>query len=172
MARRIVFSQITEQEWRVAHEKHGSVYFILDAGQDRMKIGHSHDPWKRLNQLQTGSSAKLSLAAVIAGSDAIEKRMHFDMREHNVHLEWFKDAAECIAALNKLTNNSLMCRLIAGFRPAREIDVWWEWDQEHKIHLKHVFDDERLQWVGPLMYAGRPSARPGWSATTTELVEV
>lgn len=169
MAQRLVFSSITEAQWQRAHERFGSVYFILDADNDRMKIGHSRDPWKRLKQLQTGSSARLSLVAVIAGSDAVEKRMHSDMREHNVHREWFSDASECITWLHRQTKSNLMCRMLARLVPAREVQVLWEWNAEHRTHFMHVYDHRLGQWVGPLMFGGRANARPGWDATTTEL---
>lgn len=172
MAKRIVFSPVTEEQWRAAHEKSGSVYFIRDADNDRMKIGHSRDPWSRLKQLQTGSSSRLSLVAVIAGSEAIEEKMHYDMGDYNVHGEWFLSASQCIADLNRLTNNSLMCRLQARMVPAREVQVHWQWDAEHSIHFKHVYDDDLKQWVGPLMYSGKAGARRGWSATVMELAAV
>lgn len=169
MATRLVFSPITEEQWRQAHEKLGSVYFILDRDNDRVKIGHSRNPWKRLRQLQTGSSAKLSLIGVIAGNADVEKRLHSDMREHNVHREWFSGGSDAVDWLHRQTGGNPICRMVILFAPAREIDVWWEWDAAHKVHLKHVFDAETNKWVGPLMYSGRPNARPGWDSTTKEL---
>lgn len=172
MAQRLVLSPLTEERWRTAHERLGSVYFILDAENDRVKIGHSRDPWRRLKTLQTGSSSKLSLIGVIAGTPAIEKKLHFDQREVSVHLEWFSDGAAALVWLNKLTNNLPLCRCLARLVPAREVNVWWEWDPEHKIHLKHVYDDGANKWVGPLMHAGKVNARPGWDATTVELAAI
>lgn len=169
MAMRLVFHSITEEQWRQAHEKFGSVYLILDRDNDRVKIGHSRDPWKRLRQLQTGSSAKLVLVGVIAGAAEVEKRLHSEMREHNVHREWFSGGEDAVTWLNKQTGRAPMCRTWARLMPAREIDVFWEWDAEHKVHHKHVFDAEKQKWFGPLMYSGRPNARPGWDANAKEL---
>lgn len=169
MVTRLAFHPITEEQWRQAHEKLGSVYLILDADNNRVKIGHSRNPWRRLRQLQTGSSAKLLLIGVIAATVEVEKRLHDEMHEHNVHREWFAGAEDAVRWLNRQTAGSPMCRTWARLVPAREIDVWWEWDAEHKVHFKHVFDQEKMQWVGPLMYSGRPNARPGWDSTTTEI---
>lgn len=172
MAQRLVFSPITEEQWQKAHANLGSVYFILDADNNRVKIGHSRDPWKRLKQLQTGSSAKLSLIGIMAASAEVEKRLHSDMREHNVHREWFSGGEYCARWLSKQSGGNPMCRMVVLFAPAREIDVFWEWDAEHKVHHKHVFDTEKNRWFGPLMYSGRPNARPGWSANAKELAAV
>lgn len=172
MARRLVLSTLTEDQWRKAHENLGSVYFILDAENDRVKIGHSRDPWRRLKTLQTGSSAKLSLIGIVAGTASVERRMHFDQGAVRVHLEWFSGGAAAVNWLNKVTGNLPMCRAIARFVPAQEIDVWWQWDAEHRIHFKHVYDHGLNKWVGPLMHSGKANARAGWDATATELAAV
>lgn len=169
MATRLVFSPCTEDKWREAHEKLGSVYFILDADNNRVKVGHSRDPWKRLRQLQTGSSAKLKLIGIIAGNAEVEKRLHADLREHRVQGEWFAEGEQAIDWLNRQTGGNPICRMAIFFAQAREVEVFWEWDAEHNVHHKHVYDEERKQWFGPLMYSGRPAARPGWSANAKEL---
>ena len=38
---------VSENEWRKAHAKTGSLYFIRDPERACVKIGHSRDPWKR-----------------------------------------------------------------------------------------------------------------------------
>lgn len=172
MVKRLAFSPITEEQWRQFHEQTGSVYFILDADADRIKIGHSRDPWKRLRQLQTGSAGKLTLVGVIAGDPAIEKQMHFEHRDANVHREWFSHGSAAVRWLNMQTNNMPICRILARLVPAQAYDVFWEWDREHNTHFKHVYDPQSEQWVGPLMFAGRANARPGWSSYSTEVSPV
>jgi Meiotically Up-regulated Gene 113 (MUG113) protein len=172
MVNRLTFSPITEEQWRAAHESMGSVYFILDAEADHIKIGHSRDPWKRLKQLQTGSAGKLTLVGVIAGAPSIEKRMHFEHRDANVHREWFSHGAAAVRWLNTQTNNMPICRFLARLVPAKAFDVFWEWNQEHQIHLKHVFDPNADRWIGPLMHSGKPNARNGWSSYATEISPV
>lgn len=172
MARRLIFSTLTEEQWRKAHDQMGSVYLILDAENDRVKIGHSRDPWRRLKTLQTGSSSKLELIGIIAGTADVEKRLHFDQHDVKVHLEWFSGGRAAVNWLNRQTGNLPMCRSFARFAPAQEIDVWWKWDAEHRIHFKHVYDHGLNKWVGPLMYSGKVNARPGWDAMATELAAV
>lgn len=172
MAKRIVLAECTEEQWRRAHERFGSVYFILDAENDRIKIGHSRDPWSRLRTLQTGSSAKLSLVGIIAGERAIEQQLHFEQRGVRVHLEWFSGGAEAVKWLSKLTNGAPVCRIFATLAEARTVDVWWEWSPDLKTHLKHVYDHDRGRWSGALMYSGSPNARPGWDATVREVAQV
>lgn len=169
MATRLIFSPITEDQWKQAHDKMGSVYFILDADNNRVKVGHSRDPWKRLRQLQTGSSAKLKLIGVIAAHPEVEKRLHSDLREHRVQGEWFAEGEAAVDWLTRQTAGNPICRVAIFFAPAREVDVFWEWDAEHGIHHKHVFDPEKERWFGPLMHSTRPNARPGWSGYATEL---
>lgn len=172
MATRLAFYSITEEQCSEAHEKFGSVYLILDADNNRVKIGHSRHPLKRLRQLQTGSSAKLILIGVIAAAIEVEKRLHDEMHEHHVHSEWFSGGEDAVKWLNRQTGGAPMCRTWARLVPAREINVFWEWDAEHNVHHKHVFDPEKERWVGPLMHSGKPNARPGWSSTTTELAAI
>lgn len=63
------------------------VYFIT-AG-DVVKIGVSRQPNKRLRQLQSSSSKKLTLAACCFGGFAMEKSLHKRFASHRLQGEWF-----------------------------------------------------------------------------------
>ena len=54
-----------------------------------VKIGKSFDPWKRLRDLQVGSSAILRLIAVT--QEVPETAFHSDeyLGEYNAHGEWY-----------------------------------------------------------------------------------
>ena len=71
------------------------VYFIL-AG-DRIKIGYSQDPRKRLLDMQVGSPVELTLLHVIScptrsHQRLVERQLHEKFAALRVHGEWFRAA--------------------------------------------------------------------------------
>jgi hypothetical protein len=64
------------------------IYLISDG--DRLKIGKSKHPQKRLAQLQTACGLKLRLIAVFNVPDYYEKRLHNMLRFNRAKNEWFK----------------------------------------------------------------------------------
>lgn len=69
-------------------ERGGFVYFITDG--DGVKIGYSHDPRGRLNQLQNGCSRSLKLLGNFPGTLDDEEDLQRHFREARIHGEWFK----------------------------------------------------------------------------------
>jgi len=65
-----------------------AVYFIEDSS-ERIKIGVSNDPEKRLGELQTGSSSKLRLVGSIPGEKHLEFKLHSDFAHLRLAGEWF-----------------------------------------------------------------------------------
>jgi hypothetical protein len=65
------------------------IYFIRDHAAGRVKIGYSADPWKRFTGLQTGSSSRLVLEAVVAGEKDDEKALHARFKDRRDRGEWF-----------------------------------------------------------------------------------
>lgn len=65
------------------------IYFIRDPAADRVKIGVSNDPWKRLKNMQTGSPGLLELVAMVDGDPAAEKALHQRFDGSRVRGEWF-----------------------------------------------------------------------------------
>ena len=67
------------------------IYFIHNHDAGTIKIGSSDDPWKRLRQLQTGSSSRLDLFAVIPGGLSGERDLQSLFGRFKVIGEWFQD---------------------------------------------------------------------------------
>jgi len=67
----------------------GFVYFIEEVGVDRVKIGFSRSPWKRLNGLQTSVSNDLRMLWCFAGTVENERYFHWLFGNHRVRGEWF-----------------------------------------------------------------------------------
>ena len=65
-----------------------AVYFIEDSI-ERIKIGFSNDPQKRLGELQTGSSNSLRLIGSIPGGKDLESKLHSDFAHLKLKNEWF-----------------------------------------------------------------------------------
>jgi hypothetical protein len=74
---------------RRPQEGNGFVYVIHAMGTNRIKIGHSADPEKRLAQLQTGSPHELKLLGQWPGTIEVEQLVHKRLAEYRCGGEWF-----------------------------------------------------------------------------------
>jgi hypothetical protein len=71
------------------------IYFIEADACKAIKIGYSRsDPNERLAILQTGSPAKLTRLALMAGSLSDEYKLHERFKALRSHGEWFRDEPE------------------------------------------------------------------------------
>lgn len=68
----------------------GKIYIIKAIGTNRIKIGFSDDPEKRIKQLATGSPYPLQLLKVFEGTQQQERRIHARFTEYRVTGEWFE----------------------------------------------------------------------------------
>lgn len=66
-----------------------SVYFITARELGRVKIGRASNPTRRLWELQTASSSKLQLEAVIPGDRREERELHTALSSLRIRGEWF-----------------------------------------------------------------------------------
>lgn len=78
------------------------IYFILDKANDYVKIGYSHDPSKRLKQLQTGNSTSLEMLVVIPGMITEERALHETFREYRVRGEWYRYEGMLVVYIDSL----------------------------------------------------------------------
>jgi hypothetical protein len=139
---------VTKEEWRVADAHTGSIYFIRNAAADTIKIGHSRDVTRRLQELQVGNSARLELIGVIAAEIAIEKVVHFQLMEGRVTGEWFYDRGVTTQWLSDMTSGEPMFRNIWDFVRGREwLSIWHE---DTQSHTKHYWNEALKQWEPPL----------------------
>lgn len=86
----------------------GWVYFVQPEGINRVKIGHSTEPQRRIKQLSTGSPAPLVLLDLWRGSAGLEQLLHLALADGRVHREWFS----CYADISRL----LATQRAAAFR--------------------------------------------------------
>ena len=169
--RRVRICHVAKSEWQATHDRVGSVYFILDRDRDRIKIGHSRDPLKRLRILQTGSSGRLSLVGVIGGEREVEQLLHQEHAANRVHLEWFSGGAAAVRWVTRMTRGEPMCRSVGEIVFSATVYVWWKWDAAGEIHTKHIWNDETQSWGPSVPYSGRANARVGWDSTTWEFAD-
>lgn len=85
---RAFYNHTQRQFERAVMESSCLVYFITD-GMGRIKIGSSTDPISRLVTLQTGSSTRLELYAVMPGDQVIERGIHAKFHYLRGRGEWF-----------------------------------------------------------------------------------
>lgn len=73
-------------------KKHGFVYFITSQDSGLTKVGFSHDPAKRLKQLQTGHGSRLRIPMQIKTKNprALEARLHLLFKHKRQAGEWFR----------------------------------------------------------------------------------
>jgi Meiotically Up-regulated Gene 113 (MUG113) protein len=62
-------------------------------GADRVKIGYSTKPWKRLNSLATSTPSELRMLWVFPGTRAEEQHCHWVFQNHRIRGEWFQLSA-------------------------------------------------------------------------------
>jgi hypothetical protein len=68
----------------------GYVYFIKNPATSAIKIGYSLCPHKRIQSLQTGSSAGLELLHYCTGSPMLERNIHGLLAHERLEGEWFR----------------------------------------------------------------------------------
>jgi hypothetical protein len=113
-------SLVTTDEWRAAHAKTGSIYFIRDQEGDLIKVGHSRDPWRRLSQLQVWSGNRLRLIGIIAAHIEIESHIHTHLTEGRTHGEWFWDRGVTSKWLVDMTRGEPWCRNVWRFVASKD----------------------------------------------------
>lgn len=64
------------------------VYFIKSGR--FVKIGFSHDPWRRLYSLKSSNPHPMELLGAIEGTRFEESRLHKHFRHQQHHGEWFR----------------------------------------------------------------------------------
>lgn len=87
-----------------ACEKQRYVYFIEAVGLQKIKIGVSDDPKKRLEQLSVGSPVKLKLVGTIQGDNNLEKELHSRFAYLNSDREWFHATKELTEYIKSITS--------------------------------------------------------------------
>ena len=77
--------------WDTYGHKNGNddLYFITNSTYSVVKIGRSKDVKKRLASLQTGSSDKLEIVAVIKSKGFMEPHFHRCLSDYKISGEWF-----------------------------------------------------------------------------------
>jgi hypothetical protein len=84
----------------------GFVYVIHAVGTDRVKIGYSAEPEKRLADLQTASPFPLALIGKREGAPDLERRFHRHLSEYRRIGEWFEfDPQEALSLLSQISQN-------------------------------------------------------------------
>lgn len=77
------------------------IYFIEAIGLNRIKIGVSEDPKKRLKHLATGSPVSLILKGVIAGGHSSERELHRKFDHLRLDGEWFHATKELLKFIDE-----------------------------------------------------------------------
>lgn len=77
--------------YRLFIKRKGYIYLIENRANHKLKIGYSVHPYKRLKALQTGSSERLDIAAIIRGTFRDEAALHRKFRYLHYSAEWFYD---------------------------------------------------------------------------------
>ncbi len=76
------------------------IYLITDG--EKVKIGYSKDPLKRLKQLQVGHPKYLRLLKVYNAPNWVEKRIHYILHLDCTRGEWFDLRADDLEEINNM----------------------------------------------------------------------
>lgn len=99
-------SKIFTQLVQACKTDNGYVYFIEALGLNKIKIGFSDNPERRISQLTTGSPVPLKLITKIPGSIQLERELQARFEPIRFDKEWFyatKELMAFIASLNSET---------------------------------------------------------------------
>lgn len=108
------------------------VYFIKDYGSGHIKIGYTsggmYGATQRLNGLQTASSTKLEILAVMRGSRETEKSLHEKFKDEHTRGEWFIPSARLMEYILPLLENQhddaeICCDEYEDFEPCDRITL-------------------------------------------------
>jgi hypothetical protein len=144
----------TAEFWKAFHET-GAIYFIRNAHDDEIKVGHSRDPKKRLADLQVGCSSELELIGVIAAAREIEPIVHRQFYEGRIRGEWFYDRGITSQWLLDMTEGEPMYRHVWKLVETR--NFLCTWDDATQTHTKHVWDTALSAWVPPFASVSPPA---------------
>lgn len=93
------------------------VYWVQPEDGGNIKIGCSHRPVDRLASLLAWSPVPLRLVATAPGDRATEAYVHFRMREHRAHSEWFRPAEAVLELMNAVRQSGANSNLPAATWP-------------------------------------------------------
>lgn len=88
----------------------GFVYFIAQQNNEqKVKIGYSKNPTKRLKSLSTSSPSQLILLGYFEGTMQDEQETHLRFSKDRENLEWFKLSDEILQFVNKVNLLNVYC---------------------------------------------------------------
>jgi len=91
------------------------VYFILNKDSNHVKIGYSKNPTLRIKTLQTGSSNRLELIAILKGTIKEEKFLQKKFNKYHINNEWFEYNENIREFIKYLDYNNLSTDYILTF---------------------------------------------------------
>lgn len=81
---------------RKAVSSGGCIYFVQGENSQRIKIGFSKDPVKRIAALATGCPEPIKVLGAIDGSQAGERALHLKFAHLRVVGEWFRNGPDLV----------------------------------------------------------------------------
>jgi hypothetical protein len=83
-----------------------TIYFVQPEGEPLVKIGYAKSSVAaRIKTLQIANHRKLRILAQVSGSMAQERGLHFLLRDHHAHGEWFYLTPEVRKIITKAKKN-------------------------------------------------------------------
>ena len=83
------------------------VYAVLAKEVNKVKIGITKSPEKRLGGLQTGSPIELTMLGYIVGNKQLEDAIHDHLSDHRSHGEWFHMEPQTDIIVSMIVDNQL-----------------------------------------------------------------
>lgn len=99
----------------------GWIYYIGSGASGPIKIGWASNPWRRLNELQTGNPEELQMLALEPGVVAMEALRHTMFAADRLRGEWFAPSealARWIAQVRWMSKTDVIVAFPERFDPA------------------------------------------------------
>lgn len=142
----------------------GYIYIITCEGTNRIKIGYSGNPEKRLDELKTGAPGRLAIAYTWMAHQFDERAAHRALAVYRKHLEWFEVSVEHAA---EVISKTLRRSPIAVIKPDElvQIDTWisLKWSAVQFGDARKILDDILIV-LQKIHSSGRPNVRTSATA--------
>lgn len=100
------------------------VYAILARKVNRVKIGYSKDPKRRLRDMITSCPVKLELLGFIPGSLSLESLLHEEAQKRRIRGEWFEYSGSAKSIANAIRDFDLKrIAMLVSYGPSNSCNL-------------------------------------------------
>lgn len=93
------------------------IYAFRPVGQSGpIKIGSSNQPAGRIASMSSWAPMELEMVFVVDGGLLLEKKVHFHLRQHRLHGEWFAPDDEVLSFVDEVVSTRSIPRYVSEYK--------------------------------------------------------